>query len=170
MNFFHKYAHRVRKIELPGYVGGWRAAPDHLGVFHVLQVPTPLLPNLTHLAWTDELSLALLWPLLNPRLLSLRISSFQWCPKSTPLLLSKIRGLCPELNTLGLLFYLLDGQEALAESCLSRVIRSWKKLEVLEYSPVGCECILSLSAPSYLKTLRLRVDNISVLNLPANSL
>lgn len=172
LSVFHKYAYRVHKLELSGYEGGWRATtvPDDLGVFHVLQVPTPLLPNLTHLAWTDELSLALLWPLLNPRLLSLRISSFQWSPKSTPLLLSKIRGLCPELNSLGLLFYLSEGYEAIAESCLSRVICSWKKLEVLDYSPVGCECILSLSALSSLRILRLRIDNISDLNLPANSL
>lgn len=172
LSVFHKYAYRVHKIELSGYEGGWRvrAVPDDLGVFHVLQVPTPLLPNLTHLAWTDELSLALLWPLLNPRLLSLRISSFQWSPKSTPLLLSKIWGLCPELNTLGLIFYLSEGCEAIAESCLSRVICSWKKLEVLDYSPVGCECILSLSALSSLRILRLRVDSISDLNLPANSL
>ncbi|KAG2345078.1 hypothetical protein BDR05DRAFT_1058594 [Suillus weaverae] len=172
LSVFHKYAYRVRKIELSGYEGGWRATavPDDLGVFHVLQVPTPLLPNLTHLAWTDELSLALLWPLLNPRLLSLRISSFQWSQKSTPLLLSKIRGLCPELNTLGLLFYLSEGYEAIAESCLSRVICSWKKLEVLDYSPAGCECILSLSSLPFLRILRLRVDNISDLNLPANSL
>jgi hypothetical protein len=139
-------------------------------VFHVLRVPTPLLPNLTHLAWTDELSLALLWPLLNPRLLSLRISSFQWSRKSTPLLLSKIRGLCPELNSLGLLFYLSEGYEAIAESCLSQVICSWKKLEVLDYSPVGCECILSLSALSSLRILRLRIDNVSDLILPPNSL
>ncbi|KAG2745785.1 hypothetical protein P692DRAFT_20783373 [Suillus brevipes Sb2] len=172
LSVFHKYAYRVRKIELSGYEGGWRATavPDDLGVFHVLRVPTPLLPNLTHLAWTDELSLALLWPLLNPRLLSLRISSFQWSRKSTPLLLSKIRGLCPELNSLGLLFYLSEGYEAIAESCLSRVICSWKKLEVLDYSPVGRECILSLSALSSLRILRLRVDNISDLILPPNSL
>ncbi|KAG1790714.1 uncharacterized protein HD556DRAFT_1273927 [Suillus plorans] len=172
LTVFHKYAYRVHKVELSGYEGGWRATavPDDLGVFHVLRIPTPLLPNLTHLAWTDELSLALLWPLLNPRLLSLRISSFQWNPKSTPLLLSKIRGLCPELNTLGLLFYLSEGYEAIAESFLSRVICSWKKLEVLDYSPVGCECILNLSALSCLRILRLRVDNISDLNLPTNSL
>lgn len=169
---FDKYAQRVRKLELSGYEGGWRATtvPDDLGVFHVLQVPTPILPNLTHLAWTDELSLALLWPLLNPRLLSLRISSFQWSPKSTPLLLSRIRRLCPELTTLGLLFYLSEGYEAVAESCLSRVICSWKKLEVLDYSPVGYQCILSLSTLSYLRVLRLRVDNISDLYLPPNSL
>lgn len=173
LSVFHKYAYRVRKIELSGYEGGWRATavPDDLGVFHVLQVPTPLLPNLTHLAWTDELSLSLLWPLLNPRLLSLRISSFQWSPKSTPILLSKMRELCPELNTLGLLFYLSEeGYEAMAESCLSRVICSWKKLEVLDYSPVGCECILNLSALSSLRILRLRIDNISDLDLSANSL
>ncbi|KAG1858970.1 hypothetical protein DFJ58DRAFT_875891 [Suillus subalutaceus] len=172
LSVFHKYAYRVHKIELSGYEGGWRvrAVPDDLGVFHVLQVPTPLLPNLTHLAWSDELSLALLWPLLNPRLLSLRISSFQWSPKSTPLLLSKIRGLCPELNTLGLTFYLSEGCETKAESCLSRVICSWKKLEVLDYSPVGCESILNLSALSSLRILRLRVDNISDLDLPVNSL
>lgn len=172
LTVFRKYAYRVHKVELSGYEGGWRATavPDDLGVFHVLRIPTPLLPNLTHLAWTDELSLALLWPLLNPRLLSLRISSFQWNPKSTPLLLSKIRGLCPELNTLGLLFYLSEGYETIAESFLSRVICSWKKLEVLDYSPVGCECILNLSALSCLRILRLRVDNISDLNLPTNSL
>ncbi|KIK34777.1 hypothetical protein CY34DRAFT_812698, partial [Suillus luteus UH-Slu-Lm8-n1] len=172
LSVFHKYAYRVHKIELSGYEGGWRATavPDDLGVFHVLRVPTPLLPNLTHLAWTDELSLALLWPLLNPRLLSLRISSFQWSRKSTPLLLSKIRGLCPELNSLGLLFYLSEGYEAIAESCLSRVICSWKKLEVLDYSPVGCECILSLSALTSLRILRLRIDIVSDLILPPNSL
>ncbi|KAG2127726.1 uncharacterized protein EDB93DRAFT_198165 [Suillus bovinus] len=172
LSVFHKYAYRVHKVELSGYEGGWRATAVHddLGVFHVLKIPTPLLPNLTHLAWADELSLALLWPLLNPRLLSLRISSFQWNPKSTPLLLSKIRGLCPELNTLGFLFYLSEGYEAIAESFLSRVICSWKKLEVLDYSPVGCECILSLSALSSLRILRLRVDNTSDLNLPPNSL
>jgi hypothetical protein len=177
LSVFNEYAHRVRKLELSGYEGGWpkgasapfpdASVPDDLRVFRDLQVPTPLLPKLTHLACADY-SLALIWPLLNDGLLSLHISGFQWSPESTPLLLSEIPRFCPKLKSLGLLFYRSDRYEAIAESCLSRVICSWENLEVLDYSPVGRECISSLSALLSLRHLRLRIDNIFDLDvLPA---
>ncbi|KAG1739865.1 uncharacterized protein EDB91DRAFT_1347228 [Suillus paluster] len=144
--------------------------PDDLGVFHVHQVPTPFLPNLNHLVWTHQLGPALVWPLLGPRLQSLHIPSIQWNSKSTPLFLSKIRGLCPELSSLTLQFYLLPACRAATESSISRVICSWKKLEVLDLSPAGSECILSFHVLSSLRVLSLRIDNSFDLDLPANSL
>ena len=178
LSVFLKYAYRVRKL-IFGCTSGWvptesaTAVTDHLGAIHVLHVPTPLLPNLNHLVWADGLSLPLLLPLLNPRLISLRMLSIQWSPKFTPLFLSKIPGFCPELRSLTMRFQLLEGfsDQTLAASCLSRVIGSWKKLEVLHCNPTGCGGILSLSLlSSSLKILQLQVDNSSVMDLPANSL
>ncbi|KAG1739863.1 uncharacterized protein EDB91DRAFT_1134201 [Suillus paluster] len=178
LSVFHKYAYRVRKLELSGFAVDWTldawstSVADDLGVLHILQVPTPLLPNLNHLVWPDGVSLTLLWPLLNPRLLSLHIPRFQWSPKSTPWLLPRIQRLCPELSSLTLLCDAPQESpyQRVAESCLSRVICSWKKLKVLECNPMGRECILSLPVLSSLRVLRFRVDNSSVLDLPANSL
>ncbi|OAX38397.1 hypothetical protein K503DRAFT_770511 [Rhizopogon vinicolor AM-OR11-026] len=172
MSVFHKYAYRVRKLFLFGLHDA--AVVEDLGMFQALQVPSPLLPNLTDLVWNDELGLSLVWPLLNPRLRSLQIPISHWITGSTPLLLSKIRGLCPELRslTLRISFGLVQGgpgEQALAGNCLSRVICSWKKLEELDYSPLGCEGITSLCALSSLKVLRLHIDD-SFLGLPANSL
>src|SRR6267154_5871817 len=64
LSVFDKYAYRVRKLELTrsGYFQeGWRPAArgapasDHLGAFLLLQVATPLLPNLNHLVCNDRL-------------------------------------------------------------------------------------------------------------------
>ena len=169
LSVFHKHAYRVRRLSLSMPHGG--AVAEDLGVFHALQVPYPLFPNLTHLEWNDGLGLSPIWPLLNPHLRSLRIPMGLWTSGSTPLSLSRIQGLCPELRSLTLRVPVRARSEerAVADVCFSRLIGSWQKLEELDCSPMSCDSVTSLCGLSSLKVLRLRVDDSFVL-LPANSL
>ncbi|OAX39129.1 hypothetical protein K503DRAFT_814556 [Rhizopogon vinicolor AM-OR11-026] len=143
LSVFYKYAHRVRTLDLSGQRRFLRRNTVHHSViddvFALIScaMPSPILPNLRKLIWAPGMSLNLLCHLLNPHLLSLKISTHRWSPESTPFSLNKIPGLCPEITSLTLQILALDGhpEPELAQNCISRVICSWEKLEELDFAP-----------------------------------
>ncbi|OJA07526.1 hypothetical protein AZE42_07697 [Rhizopogon vesiculosus] len=178
LSVFYKYAHRVRTLDLSGQRrflrrnNVYHSVIDDVFALISCAMPFPILPNLRQLIWAPGMSLDLLCHLLNPHLVSLKISTHRWSPESTPFALNKIPGLCPEITSLTLQILALDGypEPELAQNCISRVICSWEKLEELDCNPTTREGVLRLCGLPSLRILRLQVNSQSVANLPLHSL